>query len=171
MRIKLDATQKQGLKTLKAQPRQTVIEFTSREQREAYATERHAEALTMGERYEALAIYMLDVATYYPIQQGNEYGDLHLTDGTKIQVKGNGGELGKKTGTTESQLARAYEAIDKDASDYYLLIADREKGFCLVDKQQLKANIQELFKDTETLRLTLNEKRLRACFPYDYQRI
>ena len=171
MRIKLDATQKQGLKALKAQPRQSVIQFTSQEQREAYATERHAEALSMGERYEALAIYMLDVATYYPIQQGSEYGDLHLTDGTKIQVKGNGGELGKKQDTTQSQLARAYEAIDRDASDYYLLIADREKGFCMVSKEQLKANIQELFKDNETLRLALNEKRLRACFPYDYQRI
>lgn len=171
MKINLNNATKQGLKILKAQPRPAVIEFTSQEQRETYATKRHAEALSMGERHEALAIYMLEVAAYYPTQQGKEYGDLHLTDGTKVQVKGNGGELAKARGSASDQLARAYEAIDRDASDYYLLIADREKGFCMVTKEQLKSNIQELFKDNETLRLTLNEKRLRACFPYDYQRI
>lgn len=171
MKIILDAEQIKGLRELKAQPRQTVIRFTSKEEREAYATVRHAEALTMGERHEALAIYLLDVAAYYPTQEGKAFGDLELTDSTKVQVKGNGGELGKSRGTQADQLARAYKAIEQDASSLYLLIADREKGFALVSKEQLKASLPDLLKDSESLRLTLNEKRLRQCFPYDYQRI
>jgi hypothetical protein len=171
MKINLNNATKQGLKTLKAHPRQNAIHFTTEQERQAYAMDKHRTALTNGERYEMLALYMLDVITYYPTQDGKQVGDLHLRDGSKVQVKGNGGQLGRSKGVALDQLTRAYKAIEQDASDYYLLVADTEKGFALVTKQQLADKVDELLKDSESLRLTINEKRLRLAFPYDYQRV
>lgn len=171
MKLNVNELNLKASKAIAELPLQNVISFTSDAQRIAYATGRAAGSGLRGEHAEMYAIALLDVVRYYPRQSGKEYGDMELADGDMVQVKTDGGKLGSREGTAQDRLVRAYEAIDTDACDWYLLVTKDNKGRVAVTKEELKMALPELFKGNGTdLRLTINEKRLRACFRTDYQR-
>ena len=173
MKLNLNQTDSKLAHALLAVPMLDVIRFDSQTERHTYVARKYADSTTRGERSELMAMALLEVVAYYPRQSGREYGDLELADGSMVQVKGDGGQLGTKPGTKADRLVRAYEAIDSDACDWYLLTARDNKGYVAVSKEELKTALPVLFKDKDqdNLRLTINEKRLREAFPRDYKRV
>ena len=173
MELKVKVSNAQVAHGLLSVPLVEVIRFEDEAERLAYATRKYADSNTRGERAELMAMVLLDVVAYYPRQSGKEYGDLELADGSMVQVKSDGGQLGTKTGTVKDRLVRAYEAIDNDACDWYLLMAKDNKGFAGATKDELKSKLDIFFKDKDkdNLRLSINEKRLREAFPRDYKRV
>lgn len=173
MKLNLNQTDSKVAHGLLAVPMLDVVRFASQTERHTYAARKYADSNTRGERAELMAIALLDAVAYYPRQSGKEYGDLELADGSMVQVKTDGGQLGTSTGTVQDRLVRAYAAIDSDACDWYLLIAKDNKGYTAVTKDELKQALPILFKDSnrDNLRLTINEKRLRQAFPTDYKRV
>ena len=173
MKLNLNQTDSKLAHALLAIPMLDVVRFDSESERHTYVARKYADSTTRGERAELMAMALLDTVAYYPRQSGKEYGDLELADGSMVQVKSDGGQLGTKAGTVKDRLVRAYEAIDSDACDWYLLMAKDNKGYAAVSKQELKTALPVLFKDKDqdNLRLTINEKRLREAFPRDYKRV
>lgn len=173
MKLNLNQTDSKLAHALLAVPMLDVVRFDSETERHTYVARKYADSTTRGERAELMAMALLEVVAYYPRQSGKEYGDLQITGGEMVQVKGDGGQLGTKPGTVADRLVRAYEAIDSDACDWYLLVAKDNRGYVAVTKPELKEALPVLFKDKDdsNLRLTINEKRLREAFPRDYKRV
>ena len=107
MKLNLNQTDSKVGHALLAVPMLDVIRFARPSA--TYATRKYADSTTRGERAELMAMALLDVVAYYPRQSGKEYGDLELADGSMVQVKTDGGQLGSSTGTVQDRLVRAYE--------------------------------------------------------------